>query len=93
MFVLGLCIYVRDINVLLLGLRPMPINRWTVPRTVHAGLGLYSHFHLRASQRYKCNIYHVSLCKHMIKILMLFNIRYDIENYHDIALVNTFLYL
>jgi hypothetical protein len=27
MFVLGLCVYVRVINILLLGLRPMPINR------------------------------------------------------------------
>jgi hypothetical protein len=29
----------------------------------------------------------------MIQILMLFNIPYDINNYHDVTFVNTFLYL
>jgi hypothetical protein len=47
-------------NVILSGLHPVPINRWTVPphcsRWIVIAPTSLSHFHLLASRRYQCNI-------------------------------------
>ena len=39
----------KDMNVISLGLRPVPINRWTVPHTIHAVL--YSFFRVLAFEQ------------------------------------------
>jgi hypothetical protein len=51
---------VKGMGVILHGLRPVPINRWTVPRTVHADLAFAFasrlYFYLLSSRRYICNL-------------------------------------
>jgi hypothetical protein len=48
---------VSDMNVISSGLRPMPINRWTVAPYCSRWIVIsLSHFYLRASRRYQCNI-------------------------------------
>jgi hypothetical protein len=48
---------IGDINVFLLGLRLIPINRWTVALYCSRWIVItLSHLHLRASRRYQCNM-------------------------------------
>jgi hypothetical protein len=57
---LWLTVNIRDINVILSGLRPTPINGWTVTpycsRYTVIALASLPHFHLPTSQRYQWNI-------------------------------------
>jgi hypothetical protein len=59
-FAFWLTVNVRDTNVILSGLRPVPINRWTVTpyysRWLVIILASLPLFHLLSSRRYKCNI-------------------------------------
>jgi hypothetical protein len=62
----------KDMNVNLHRLCHVPINRWTVPRTVHADLySLVRHawtFYLLSSRRYKCNSILFSFIHSVIEI-------------------------
>jgi hypothetical protein len=57
--VLKTIVNIKGMNVILHRLRPVPINRWTVPPYYSRWLVLARasrlYFHLLSSQRYKCN--------------------------------------
>jgi hypothetical protein len=66
-FMLRLCVHVKVINVFLLGLRPVPINRWTIPPYCSRWIVLLSHQHLQTSRRYQCNINFVNVHMYIMK--------------------------
>jgi hypothetical protein len=53
-------------NVILSGLRPVPINRWTVPPYYSRWLVIthvsFLDFYLLSSRRYKCNLNIINVC-------------------------------
>jgi hypothetical protein len=80
-----LAVEVRDINVTLSGLRPVPINRGTVTPycsrcTVIAIVSLL-HFYLLTSRRYQWNIHIVNICS------WLWN-----ENINNLSIYHHYLY-
>jgi hypothetical protein len=65
-FVLWLWLVVKDTNVILSGLCPVLINRWTIPPYCSCRLVIthasFSDFYLLPSRRYKCNLYIIDVC-------------------------------
>jgi hypothetical protein len=68
-------------NVILLELRPMPINRSTVPpycsRWIVIALASLQLFYLLASRRYHCNMNIVNAYLYLLKLIINKSLIYD----------------